>query len=151
MADAPFKLFDPDHIWTAPETSRPAPKYHRLQTVRQKQCISLRDVAVKTGVSVEMASREENGEADLTLGRLFEWQKALGVPISDLLVSNQFPSENEEIKSIAKTIQLAKQTLQRSDSPDVRSMTQAIIEELNRLMSIVESANAKESVKRAGS
>ena len=152
MAEKTFRLFDPDNIWSEPENvDRPEVKYHRLRTVRQQQCVSLRDISERTGVSVQTASQEENGEIDLSLSRLFAWKQALGVPIAELLVSYQFSGENEEQRSVSKAIQLAKQALQRIDSPDLRSVTQAIVDELLNLSALLETAMSETSSKRAGS
>ena len=152
MAEKTFKLFDPDNIWSEPESSdKPEVKYHRLRTVRQQQCVSLRDIAERTGVSVHTASQEENGEIDLSLSRLFAWQQALEVPIAELLVNYQFSGENEEQRSVSKAIQLAKQALQRSDSPDVRAVTQAVVDELVNLSALLETAMSETNAKRAGS
>lgn len=152
MAENTIKLFDPDHIWTEPEKNdQSLAKFHRLRTVRQEQCMSLRDIAERTNVSVQTASQEESGEIDLSLSRLFAWQSALEVPIAELLVSYKFSGDNEEQRSITKAIQLARQVVQRSDSPDVRSMTKAIVDELTQLMALLESAKSEANVKRAGS
>ena len=152
MADNKIKLFDPDHIWTEPEKNdQSQAKFHRLRTVRQEQCMSLRDIAERTNVSVQTASQEESGEIDLSLSRLFAWQSALEVPIAELLVSYKFSGDNEEQRSITKAIQLARQVVQRSDSPDVRSMTKAIVDELTQLMALLETAKSEANVKRAGS
>ena len=152
MAENTIKIFDPDHIWTEPEKNdQSLAKFHRLRTVRQEQCMSLRDIAERTNVSVQTASQEESGEIDLSLSRLFAWQSALEVPIAELLVSYKFSGDNEEQRSITKAIQLARQVVQRSDSPDVRSMTKAIVDELTQLMALLESAKSEANVKRAGS
>lgn len=58
---------------------------HRLQVVREQQGITLRTVSRRTGISVRQLRSEEDPANDLPLSVLYRWQKALEVPITELL------------------------------------------------------------------
>ena len=59
---------------------------HRIATVRKQKGLSLRSVARRMGVRENELRRDEEESADLHLSRLYQWQKALDVPLCDLLV-----------------------------------------------------------------
>ncbi|MEM6329731.1 MAG: helix-turn-helix transcriptional regulator [Planctomycetota bacterium] len=67
-----------------------APK-HRVAEVRRQQGISLRSAARRMGVPLEQVRREEAPHADLSLTDLYRWQRALEVPVADLLVEHDAP------------------------------------------------------------
>jgi transcriptional regulator with XRE-family HTH domain len=60
----------------------------RLAQVRRQQGISRRTIARRLNVEVEQVRREEQATADLTLSALYAWQKALDVPVAELLVES---------------------------------------------------------------
>jgi transcriptional regulator with XRE-family HTH domain len=62
------------------------PPLHRIRSVRRQQGVSLRGLARKTGESLYDLEREELERTDLTLSRLHWWQRALDVPMTELLV-----------------------------------------------------------------
>ncbi len=59
--------------------------YHRIAEVRQQQGLSLRTISRRTGLDVKELRRQENPATNLTLAQLHAWQKALEVPLVDLL------------------------------------------------------------------
>src|SRR5690349_17681600 len=59
--------------------------FHRIAEVRQQQNLSLRTVSRRTGVEVKELRRQEAASSDLLLSELLLWQKALDVPLVDLL------------------------------------------------------------------
>lgn len=59
---------------------------HRIASVRERQKMSLRATAKKMGLRESELRCEEDEKSDLRLSRLYAWQRALNVPISDLLV-----------------------------------------------------------------
>ena len=62
---------------------------HRLATVRRLQGISRRTVARRLNVEVAEIRRQEEETNDLPLSVLYEWQKALDVPVAELLVESE--------------------------------------------------------------
>jgi transcriptional regulator with XRE-family HTH domain len=59
---------------------------HRIASVRERHQMSLREVAANMGLTEGELRREEDERSDLRLSRLYAWQTALNVPISELLV-----------------------------------------------------------------
>ena len=59
---------------------------HRISEVRKRQGVSIRSVARQIKVDVRQARLQEDSQADLQVSTLYEWQKALGVPVVELLV-----------------------------------------------------------------
>ena len=59
--------------------------YHRLAEVRAQQGLSLRTISRRTGLDVKELRRQEQPNYNLTLSQLQVWQKALEVPLVDLL------------------------------------------------------------------
>ena len=59
---------------------------HRVRTVRKQQGMSLRSAARRMGLKVGQALEQEDETVDLRLSVLYAWQRALGVPLSELLI-----------------------------------------------------------------
>ena len=59
---------------------------HRLRAVRHEQDVSLRSMARRLGVDVSTVLQQEQEDSDLPLQILYQWQRALDVPVADLLV-----------------------------------------------------------------
>ena len=86
-------------------TTIPLPRrMHRIATVRNQECISLRTVASKTHVPTRALRQQEHEWVDLPLSALYTWQEALDVPVADLLVE---PDDNLS-PGIAKRARLVK-------------------------------------------
>src|SRR5688572_18879688 len=60
-------------------------RMHRIRTVRRLQGVSLRSAARQIGVDVRRLRAQEAETADLHISDLHKWQKALDVPMSELL------------------------------------------------------------------
>lgn len=61
-------------------------RLHRLAEVRQRQGVTLRNVARRLGIDMAEVRRQENEESDLRISDLLNWQEVLEVPIAELLV-----------------------------------------------------------------
>ena len=66
--------------------STEAQPLHRLGLVRRLQGISRRTVARRLNMEVEQVRKQELASSDLPLSALYAWQKALEVPIAELLI-----------------------------------------------------------------
>lgn len=64
---------------------------HRLAIIRRQQGISVRSAARRMGVPMEQVRREERPESNLTLEDLKRWQRALEVPLINLLIDQDSP------------------------------------------------------------
>ncbi len=83
--------------------------FHRLAEVRAQQGLSLRTVSRRTGIDVKELRRQEQPTCNLTLAQLMVWQKALEVPLVDLLVDesdllSRPVKERAQMVRIMKTI-----------------------------------------------
>src|SRR5690349_16725502 len=82
---------------------------HRIKEVRHQQGVSLRRVAQLLRTEVRQLRREEEETSDLPLSRLYQWQKALEVPVADLLVDAGAPlsapvMERARLVRVMKTV-----------------------------------------------
>jgi transcriptional regulator with XRE-family HTH domain len=80
-----------------------------LAEVRAQQGLSLRTVSRRTGIDVKELRRQEQPTCNLTLAQLMVWQKALEVPLVDLLVDesdllSRPVKERAQMVRIMKTI-----------------------------------------------
>lgn len=65
-----------------PAADRPL---HRLGEARRREGITRRTVARSLGISVRDVQQQEEPTADIRLSDLYRWQKALEVPVTELL------------------------------------------------------------------
>lgn len=90
------------------DASEPA-RYHRIAEVRNQQGLSLRTISRRTGLEVKELRRQEQPGCNLTLRQLRIWQKALEVPLVDLLedesdVLSRPVKERAQMVRIMKTV-----------------------------------------------
>lgn len=117
-------------------SSRRTVQLHRLREVRHEQGISIKRAAQLMGSTVEEIRAEEATSTDLTLSRLYEWQRMLEVPIEDLLVEPHAPLSEPVLKRarmlrLMKTVQAI---LERSHQSSVRRLAQTMINQLIEIM-----------------
>ena len=74
-------------VGTGHEVPVPAVRHplHRLAAVRQQQGISRRTVARRLNIDLATVRTQEAETSDISLSQLYEWQKVLEVPLSELL------------------------------------------------------------------
>lgn len=109
---------------------------HRLATVRRLQGISRRTVARRMNVEVSEIRRQEEETADLPLSKLYEWQKALDVPVAELLVESD-DSLSQPLMQRAQMVRLMKTALailEQADQEAVRLMAQTLVDQLVEVM-----------------
>jgi transcriptional regulator with XRE-family HTH domain len=77
-------------LGTAPRgmAARAAP-LHRIAEVRQRQGVTLRNVARRLAMSLPVVRRQEQPDCDLRLSDLHRWQQVLEVPVAELLVEGE--------------------------------------------------------------
>lgn len=79
----------PSALTPAPRERRPRKahkRFHRLGEVREQQGVTLRNVSRRLGIEMAEVRRQEQGETDLRISDLLNWQEVLEVPIAELLV-----------------------------------------------------------------
>jgi hypothetical protein len=96
----------------------------------------LRTAARQLGFNVRDVRRQEDEANDLRLSELYNWQAALGVPLVDLLVEPGTPL-SRPVMERARMVRLMKTALtirQRSATPQIRRLSQMLVEQLIEIM-----------------
>lgn len=108
---------------------------HRLGTVRRARKLSLDDVARQLQLPPEEAQRQEQATSDLSLSHLYRWQKALKVPVAELLVEGQESLGLPSVKpdALAQALQVALTILGQTKQPGIRRMAHTLVDQLVEL------------------
>ena len=109
---------------------------HRIATVRCQQEISLRVIARRLKTRADQLRAEENEFADLTLSRVYQWQRVLGVPLHDLLIDSDAPLA-DPVRQRAKMLRAMKTVaaiLKKSKEPAVHRLAQTLAGQLIEIM-----------------
>jgi transcriptional regulator with XRE-family HTH domain len=123
---------------------------HRLGVVRRLQGISRRTLARRLNTDVVSVKLQERPSTDMLLSKLYEWQRVLEVPVTELLVE----AEDELAMPVLKRAQLVRlmktalgiQEVAKDDA--VRRMSETLIAQLTEMMPELESVSAWHSVGR---
>jgi transcriptional regulator with XRE-family HTH domain len=118
-----------------PSADRPL---HRVGAVRRREGVSRRTIARHLGISIAEVQAQENPNTDLPLSSLYGWQRALGVPASELLENGDdedglAPVVQERarlvrvMKTVLSIVEQAKQT-------PIRRMAENLVEQLVEIM-----------------
>ncbi len=110
--------------------------YHRLATVRRLQGVSRRTLARRMNVELAEVRRQEDQSSDLPLSVLYQWQKALDVPLAELLVES-----TEEISrplmhraQLVRLMKTALALLAEADAKSSRMAAKALVKHLVEVM-----------------
>jgi transcriptional regulator with XRE-family HTH domain len=120
---------------------------HRLAAVRRLQGVSRRTLARRMNVDVVEIRRQEESN-DLPLGILYQWHKALEVPISELLVESE-DSLSQPLLQRAQLVRLMKTALallEQADCEPTRVMAQTIVDQLVAVMPELQGISAWHAV-----
>ena len=71
------------------EPLRRQKRMHRIADVRNRQGVTLRNVARRLGVEMAVVRRQEQPDYDLRISEVMRWQEVLEVPIAELLVEGE--------------------------------------------------------------
>jgi transcriptional regulator with XRE-family HTH domain len=88
---------------------------HRIAEVRRRQGVSLRSAARRLSTSMDQVRRQEDPACDMPLSQLYRWQRALEVPVTDLLVDSDAPL-SETVLSRARLVRVMKTVRAIQDS-----------------------------------
>jgi transcriptional regulator with XRE-family HTH domain len=122
----------------------------RLAAVRRLQGLSRRTVARRLNVEVSEIRRQEEQTSDLPLSLLYQWQRALEVPISELLVESE-DTLAQPLMQRAQMVRLMKTVLailEQTDQDAVRLMAQTLVEQLIEAMPELRGVSAWHAVGR---
>lgn len=109
---------------------------HRISAVRRLEKMSLRNLSRRWGMRIRAVRREECSTTDLPLSALYRWQKALGVPVAELLVESDSPLA-EPILARARLVKIMKTAAtlkQHAASSRTKQLTQLLVDQLVELM-----------------
>lgn len=117
---------------------------HHLRDARQRQGLSVRCVAKRLQTTMGYVREQEQDDADLLLSELYAWQKALDVPIGELLLE---PNESlapgvldrARMLRVMKTVQALRSHLR---SPQQKNLADALVRLLVDLMPELETVSA---------
>ncbi len=115
--------------------SNGCPRLHRVDQVRQSQGLTERTVAKRMGLDIRSYRRIECPETDLSLTELSAAQRALEVPIVDLLEDNQALSRPvEERAKLVKVMKTAVAISEAQSNGRVSRLAEMLCEQLVDLM-----------------
>ncbi len=109
---------------------------HRIKKVRNAEGISLSMMARRMNKNVSVLRVQEEEDTDLTLTELYCWQKALNVPLRELLVEPE-GALSEPIRTRATVLRIAataKAILSKATSRATRHLAQDLLSQLIDLM-----------------
>jgi transcriptional regulator with XRE-family HTH domain len=108
----------------------------RLAMARQQQGISRRTVARRLNVDVEQVRQQERETADLSLSALYAWQKALDVPVSELLVEagDSLVSPVLERSQLVRLMKTVLAIREQAKQESIRRMAQTMSDQLMEIM-----------------
>ncbi len=115
---------------------RRQPRLHRINFVREQEGVSLRQVRSMLSIGLPELRRQERCDSDLRLTDLYRWQRALKVPVAELL---QEPPEalSPNLMERTRLVRAMKTALSISDrtkQPEVQRLAKRLIAELNEII-----------------
>lgn len=125
--------FDTCGIRPAPSRGSPL---HRIAEVRQRQGVTLRNVARRLGMSLPVVRRQEQPDCDLRLSELQRWQEVLEVPVAELLVEGegQLSGPVLERSRMVKLMKTAAALRERTDGEPVGRLVGMLIDQILEIM-----------------
>lgn len=145
--DDPLAVADTEHSDAARaefEYSNPLPRpssheakqLHRIAEVRQRQGVTLRNVARRLGMALPQARRQEQPDSDLRITDLHRWQEVLEVPVAELLVEGdgQLSGPVLERSRMVKLMKTAAAIRERTEGQPVGRMVTMLIEQILEIM-----------------
>lgn len=124
---------DNDH---SHQVGRPGQSLHRIQEVRRLQGMSLRTAARQLGTDIRSIRAQEQATSDLKLSDLYNWQRALEVPVSELLVEEDSSLSRpvRERGAMLKIMKTARSLMESTTPGPARRMAENLVEQLLQLM-----------------
>jgi len=113
------------------------PQMHRIRTVRIQQGVSLRTAARQMKSTVSKVRAQEEETTDLRLSDLHKWQKALDVPVSELLVEPDNSTLSPPILERARLLRMMKTAvtiLENAPNEGIQRLAENLINNLLEVM-----------------
>jgi len=124
-------------------TPRQGDPLHQIAAVRKRQGISCRALARRLKTEVGFVKWQEQADSDMLLSTLYQWQKALGVPVTELLVDDNEPLSPPVMKR-ARMVRLMKTAMairEEAQAPPLKRMAQMLVEQLIEIMPELKDVN----------
>lgn len=118
------------------EPKRHERRYHRIRTVRLREGVSLRSAARQMGTDIRSLRLQEQESTDLRLSDLHKWQKALEVPLTELVIDTEEPL-SRPVLDRARLIRIMKTAAaihERSPSLGLKRMAETMVHQLVEIM-----------------
>ncbi len=114
----------------------PGKPLHRLKQVRRQQQVSLRTIARRLNIGVAEARRQEDPNTDLPLNQLYAWQRALNVPVAELLVDShlELSAPIYQRAQLVRVMKTVASMFEYADSDPVRRLADMLFEQLTEIM-----------------
>jgi len=111
-------------------------RMHRIAEVRQRQGVTLRNVARRLGVEMAVVRRQEQPESDLRLSEVMLWQEVLEVPIAELLVEadGQLSGPVLERSRMVKLMKTAAALRERTRGTDTGRVVEMLVGQILEIM-----------------
>jgi len=115
---------------------RPAKALHRLAEVRQRQGVTLRNVARRLGLEMSVVRRQEQPDCDVRISDLMKWQEVLEVPVGELLVEaeGQLSGPVLERSRMVKLMKTAAAIREQAEAAGMRRMADMLVEQILEIM-----------------
>ena len=109
---------------------------HRIAEVRQRQGVTLRNVARRLGMSLPVVRRQEQGDCDLRLSDLHRWQQVLEVPVAELLVEGEGSLSGPVLQRsrMVKLMKTAAAIRERSRDAESVRLVSMLVEQILEIM-----------------
>ena len=109
---------------------------HRVAAVRQLQGFSRRTLARRLNVEVADLKAQEQDTCDMLLSRLYQWQRALEVPVAELLIEPGDPlsppvADRAQLVRVMKTVL---SILEEAKELPIRRMAETLVGQLTQMM-----------------
>lgn len=143
--DKPVRPEVPPTATPQPEASQPRDEadvplsdepLNRLGQVRRQQEMSMRSVGRQTGVSIRVLREQEQPGADLRISELRRWQKALDVPMAELLEEpdTQLSAPVMERARYIRLMKTAAAIQEQAESEGIQRMASMLVDQLVEVM-----------------
>lgn len=109
---------------------------HRIREIRLREGVSLRSAARQMGTDIRSLRLQEQESTDLRLSDLHKWQKALDVPLTELVVDDELPL-SLPVMERARLIRLMKTAAaihDRAPTPAIQRMAEMMVNQLVEIM-----------------
>jgi transcriptional regulator with XRE-family HTH domain len=109
---------------------------HRIADVRQRQGVTLRNVARRLGLELSIVRRQEQPDCDLRISDVMLWQEVLEVPIAELLVEadGQLSGPVLERSRMVKLMKTAAALRERTRGTPTGRIVEMLVDQILEIM-----------------